>query len=49
MGGGGVPMSLVWISKPVVSLIEEETMLLSVFFFFLLSYVKVMLLVRILP
>ena len=41
-------MSLVWISKPVVSLIEEETMLLSVFFF-LLSYVKAMLLVRILP
>ena len=31
--GGGVPMSLVWISKPVVSLIEEETMLLSIFFF----------------
>ena len=31
--GEGVPMSLVWISKPVVSLIEEETMLLSIFFF----------------
>ena len=30
--GGWVPMSLVWISKPVVLLIEEETMLLSVFY-----------------
>ena len=27
-GGGGVCMSLVWISKPVISYIEEEAMLL---------------------
>ena len=32
-GGGWVPMSLIWISEPVVLLIEEETMLLSVFYF----------------
>ena len=31
--GGGVPIPLVWISKPVVSLIEEETMLLLVFYY----------------
>ena len=32
-GGGGVGLSLVWISKAVVSRIEEETMLLSVFYY----------------
>ena len=31
-GGRGVRLSLVWISKAVVSRIEDETMLLSVFY-----------------
>ena len=31
--GGGVGLSLVWISKAVVSHIEDETMLLSVFYY----------------
>lgn len=32
-GGRGVRLSLVWISKAVVSRIEDETMLLSVFYY----------------
>ena len=32
-GGGGVCMSLVWISKPFVSHIEEEAMSLSLFYY----------------